>query len=193
MHCWQKMLWFASSTVGAIFVSTVLTGTATSWTTARTYLRRLRLHHRLRPPRPLPLLLPRPLRRQPHPLRPRPPRPLCPPLPIARLCNRSPRVDQFRSTVLVGQKIHFIKLTKPIAAWRNQPAWLEQTLFSLSLFPFLVPDLMLAHVPGKCNFADNFTKEQKCNATFTASRDTYMCSLADGGCWKVSNPIPNAE
>ena len=49
------------------------------------------------------------------------------------------------------------------------------------------------HVPGKCNFSDNFTKEQKCNATFTASRDTYMCSLADGGCWKVSTPIPNAE
>ena len=49
------------------------------------------------------------------------------------------------------------------------------------------------HVPGKCNFADNFTKEQKCNATFTASRDTYMCSLADGGCWKVSTPISNVE
>ena len=51
----------------------------------------------------------------------------------------------------------------------------------------------VAHVPGKCNFSDNFTKEQKCNATFTDSRDTYMCSLADGGCWKVSTPIPNAE
>ena len=51
----------------------------------------------------------------------------------------------------------------------------------------------VAHVPGKCNFADNFTKEQKCNATFTASRDSYMCSLADGGCWKVSTPISNVE
>ena len=29
--------------------------------------------------------------------------------------------------------------------------------------------------------------------TFADSRDTYMCSLADGGCWKVSTPIPNAE
>ena len=46
---------------------------------------------------------------------------------------------------------------------------------------------------GKTNFADNFTKEQKCNATFTSSRDSYMCSLADGGCWKVSIPNSNSE
>ena len=46
------------------------------------------------------------------------------------------------------------------------------------------------HIAGKCNPADNFMKEQKCNATFVESRDTYMCSLADGGCWTRSSPIP---
>ena len=51
----------------------------------------------------------------------------------------------------------------------------------------------VSHVPGKTNFADNFTKEQKCISTFTESRDSYTCSLADGGCWKVSVPVPSRE
>ena len=35
----------------------------------------------------------------------------------------------------------------------------------------------VSHVPGKTNFADNFTKEQKCISTFTESRGFLTCAL----------------
>ena len=52
---------------------------------------------------------------------------------------------------------------------------------------------MLAPTPPIADRVISSPKEQKCISTFTESRDSYMCSLADGGCWKVSIPISNRE
>ena len=78
-----------------------------------TFLRRLRLRRRLRPPRPLPLLPPRPLRRPPHPLRLHPPRPLCPLLLPARLRPLLPAGPTPRR--LLSSPRHFMRPVRPIA------------------------------------------------------------------------------